>query len=434
VLADLDGDLDLEIIVWAAKGGRLFAWHHDGTEVVDGDNNPATDGVMFRIFGVSFNYSSPAVANLDEDPELEIVFCTNKPSTPSDPQGAIYVLNHDGTLLDGWPFMTGTAENPSQITSSPAVADVDGDGTYEIIVASDRTGGRVHVLRADGASMPGWPTYVPTISGTGRTASPVVGDLVGDSRLEIVYPGSDGVLVALDHLGEPLPGFPVTFYPNASEATQSTPSLADIDGDGQLEILFGDESGAVHGYNHDGTQVDGFPIQLPGEVRSTPTVWDVDLDGMIEVMVQGWDTNLYIWDLPAAFDPLQVPWPMFRHDSRNTGWYYVGILPIGVEDPGAAGAPIFLPRVYPPFPNPFNPQTTLAFDVPGEGARQVKVAIYDVNGRLVRQLLEGAVDAGHHRLSWDGRNVRGVPARSGVYLYRITIDSFEQTGKLVLVQ
>jgi hypothetical protein len=432
VLADLDADHDLELVAWAGGGGRLMAWHHDGTEVVDGDANPATDGVMFRVFGTSFSYSSPAVGNLDDDPEAEIVFCVNLSDSTT---GRVYVVENDGTLKNGWPFATGSPSTPSQITASPAIADLDRDGDYEIVVAADRAGGRLYALNGDGTLVPGWPRPVAVSSGLARSSSPVAVDLVGDERLEVVFVASDGQLHVRDAGGASISGFPVTYLSGGTETTQSTPSVADVDGDGQLEILFGDESGKVHGYNHDGTQLAGFPIQVTGEVRSTPAVWDIDQDGEVEVMVQCWDTNVYVWDMPATFNPTRMPWPVFRHDSRNTGWAHVAVLPVGIEDPGAtAASPAAAPRVYDPYPNPFNPHTTLAFDLPGEGARHVRVAVYDVAGRLVRELLDGAVDAGHHRLRWDGRTARGGQAPSGVYLYRVTIDGFEQSGKLVLVQ
>ena len=84
--------------------------------------------------------------------------------------------------------------------------------------------------------------------------------------MNIVLPGTDSQLRAWDLYGNLLPGFPVA-YPSGrtNEASQSTPSVGDIDGDGMMEILFGDESGQVHGYNHDGTLVDGFPIRTHGE-------------------------------------------------------------------------------------------------------------------------------------------------------------------------
>ncbi|MGD8396703.1 MAG: C25 family cysteine peptidase, partial [Candidatus Eiseniibacteriota bacterium] len=98
-MADLDRDGDLEIVVWAGKGGRLFAWHHDGTEVADGDANPDTDGVLYRVFSTSFNFASPAVGNLDMDDSLEVVVAVNINS--ADSTGAVYAVNLDGSLVDG---------------------------------------------------------------------------------------------------------------------------------------------------------------------------------------------------------------------------------------------------------------------------------------------------------------------------------------------
>ena len=116
LLADLDANGDLEVVVWAAQGGRLFAWHHNGVELVDGDNNPATNGVLARIFSVSFSYGSPAVANMDGDPALEIVVPVNR---SADNSGAVYAFNIDGSACSGWPFFTGTINSPSEVSSSP---------------------------------------------------------------------------------------------------------------------------------------------------------------------------------------------------------------------------------------------------------------------------------------------------------------------------
>ena len=72
--------------------------------MADGDGDPATDGVLHRVFGTSFNYTSPAVCNLDVDPFLEIVVAVN---LSSDNSGAVYAINHTGSLVPGWPFFTG---------------------------------------------------------------------------------------------------------------------------------------------------------------------------------------------------------------------------------------------------------------------------------------------------------------------------------------
>ncbi len=430
VLYDLDGDSDLEVILWAANGGRLFAWHHTGVEVADGDGNPATDGVLHRVFGTSFNYSSPAVADIDGDLRPEIVFCVN---LSSDMTGKVYAVNHDGTLATGWPYSTGTVSDGSQITSSPAIGDLDRNGTNEIILVADRSGGLMYVLGGDGTVRPGWPRLAPAVSGQSRTSSPALGDLDGDTYLDIAYAGSDGRLYAFKRDGTQLPGFPVVFATGSSQATQSTPSIADIDGDGALEILFGDETGKVHAYHNDGTLVAGFPIQTNGEVRSTPVVWDIDQDTMTEVAVVGWDGNVYIWDLPSEFNPLRAPWPFFHHDVRNTGWMQTAPLAVGIAEPPAPAAPAAA-RVYPARPNPFNPATTIAFDVPGTGALPVAIAAYDVTGRLVRRLLAGPVGAGQHAITWDGRGKSGEVLGTGIYFLRIAIGEQVFTEKVALVK
>lgn len=65
------------------------------------------------------------------------------------------------------------------------------------------------------------------------------------------------------------------------------------------------------------------------------------------------------------------------------------------------------------FPNPFNPETMIRFDLPEAG--QVEMNVYDFNGRRVRQLLAAFMPAGRHRLFWNGQDDNGWPAHSGVY-------------------
>jgi hypothetical protein len=442
LLADLDIDGDLEVVVWAANGMRLFAWHHDGVEIIDGDQNPATDGVLVQLSGNwSFNYSSPAVGNLDQDPELEIVFAVN---FSDDNNGAIHAYNIDATPVPGWPFFGAEPGHTSQVTASPVIADLDDDGHEEIIIAAERDfdplNGRLYVLSDSATVVPGWPRAIPSYTPDARVPSASIADLDGDGSLDIIYPDTEGQLRAYSRFGTTLSGFPVTYFENPpSQATQSTASIGDIDDDGRLEIVFGDTSGKVHAYNHDGTLAAGFPIQLAGEVHGTPALWDIDLDFHLEVVALSFDTNVYAWDVPGSFNLLRLPWPFFRHDPMNTGRFATVIPagPTGVEDPGAAGAlGLTAAAFHPARPNPFNPHTTLAFDVPGEarGARRVTLGIYDVSGRLIRRLVDGQVETGRHEIRWDGRGSDGRLRSSGVYFARIEIGGFVSTQKLTMVR
>ena len=78
-------------------------------------------------------------------------------------------------------------------------------------------------------------------------------------------------------------------------------------------------------------------------------------------------------------------------------------------------------QLLPNVPNPFNPTTRITFDLPTDRAGSVDVSlrIYDLRGRLVRNLLEETVTVDRRTVVWDGRNSQGRTAPSGVYVYRL---------------
>jgi hypothetical protein len=86
----------------------------------------------------------------------------------------------------------------------------------------------------------------------------------------------------------------------------------------------------------------------------------------------------------------------------------------------------------PNYPNPFNPSTTIPFQLPEKV--QVEITIYDLTGREVRQLLSAEYTAGTYDVVWDGRNSAGTQVSSGVYFYRMKAGSFVQTRKLLLAR
>ena len=88
--------------------------------------------------------------------------------------------------------------------------------------------------------------------------------------------------------------------------------------------------------------------------------------------------------------------------------------------------------LHPNFPNPFNPQTTIRFDVPREA--HVRLRIFDVRGRVVATLVDQPLLAGFHREIWDGRVDEGGRAASGVYFYRLETDDRVFNRKMILVQ
>lgn len=89
--------------------------------------------------------------------------------------------------------------------------------------------------------------------------------------------------------------------------------------------------------------------------------------------------------------------------------------------------------LYQNVPNPFNPVTTIRYDVPDVDG-MVSLRIYDVGGRLVRVLFEGPASPGTRSVRWNGLNNAGEPVASGIYICRLTGPGFETTRKMVLVR
>ncbi|MBC8395437.1 MAG: T9SS type A sorting domain-containing protein [Candidatus Marinimicrobia bacterium] len=88
--------------------------------------------------------------------------------------------------------------------------------------------------------------------------------------------------------------------------------------------------------------------------------------------------------------------------------------------------------LYPNFPNPFNPETRIRFQLAENS--NVKLMIYDVLGRKIRTLVSNRLDAGHHIINWNGLDDKGVDAASGMYIYRIKAGDFIDHRKMLLVR
>ncbi len=94
-----------------------------------------------------------------------------------------------------------------------------------------------------------------------------------------------------------------------------------------------------------------------------------------------------------------------------------------------------LPTVYSlgqNYPNPFNPATTISYTLPE--AQNVNIAVYNIKGDLVKQLVSGRQEAGVYSISWDATNAAGQKVTTGVYLYRIKAGEFNETKKMTLMQ
>lgn len=105
-------------------------------------------------------------------------------------------------------------------------------------------------------------------------------------------------------------------------------------------------------------------------------------------------------------------------------------------DPGfvynAPSPKAYVTRITNVAPNPFNPETTIHYELAKQGPVDIK--IYDVTGRLVRELVRGSQVVGTHDVRWDGTDRRGSPTASGVYFVRMIANNQTFTRKMVLLK
>ena len=88
--------------------------------------------------------------------------------------------------------------------------------------------------------------------------------------------------------------------------------------------------------------------------------------------------------------------------------------------------------LYPTYPNPFNPVTTLRYSLPED--ELVNITIYDMMGRQISTLVSGQQSAGYKSVRWNATNDKGAPVSAGLYLYTIQAGEYIQTKKMVLLK
>jgi len=275
-LADLNGDGRLEVAV-GGRDGFFYVLDSGGRALW---TVKLAEGIQFYPSGI---HGAAAVADVNRDGRTEVVVQTAGNNITCH-AGA------DGRVL--WKF--DQFYNATECTAvSPCIADVDLDGRTEV-VAINRDGSVACLRGADGT------TKWEHLFGARFLSTPAIGDVDQNGLPEIVISGT-GYIYCLNgttgYISWSRPFTPVEATSGVS--LDSSPALADIDGDGRLEIIVGGNDNMLHALNaEDGSPRWAYPVQK--RIESSPAVADIDGDGKAEIVFGCNDYRVYAVDYNFA--------------------------------------------------------------------------------------------------------------------------------------
>jgi hypothetical protein len=187
-IGDLNRDGHLEVVVGGDSSPSQFYWQGGRINVLSADGHrewvKRTDQVI---------WSAPVLADLQGTGYLDVIVGTGyfypQPSAAPYPGNMVYALDPQGNDLPGWPYVTGPSNVDARVYSSPAVADLMGNGTLDVVVSDGQ--GKLEAIGPGGNNNKLWT--VQAFPAQNLYTSPIIADINGDNRPDVII-GAEGFL------------------------------------------------------------------------------------------------------------------------------------------------------------------------------------------------------------------------------------------------
>ena len=240
--ADLDGDGLIDFVI-ASKSKHLYIFDQNGLKT-------DYDAELYLI-------GTPAIGNLDDDPDLEVVFSGYSSNNK------VFVINHDGSDVDGFPL-----ELDEKVKAGIALADFNNNGKEDIVLGTDSD--HIFLIYDDGGIAPGFP-YLTTDK---VQSAPAILDIDGE---KIILAGcNDYNLYAINSDGNLL------FSILTGNKVQSSPSF--LNHNGEIYIFFGSDDNHMYAVDPNGNNYPGWPLEVGGTVAGSIVFSDLDDDNEPEII------------------------------------------------------------------------------------------------------------------------------------------------------